>query len=148
MSFLCPVCAYPNLYGPPHNAEGGGSDEICPYCGFQFGYDDDSELIRYSEWREKWIALGSKWFSNGRPPPENWDPARQQQNLPPTIFTIGTCPVCGFPELGSQDMCPRCKYQFDGHDTTARRIEWRRAWCHGFTSYQLEWKQLRSVLYS
>ena len=36
----CPVCGYDGLYEPPYNEKGSGSYEICPCCGFQFGYDD------------------------------------------------------------------------------------------------------------
>jgi rubrerythrin len=40
-SFVCPVCGFPDLTEQPRYADGGSSDEICPSCGFQFGYDDD-----------------------------------------------------------------------------------------------------------
>jgi hypothetical protein len=29
------------LYEPPYDERGLPSDEICPCCGFHFGYDDD-----------------------------------------------------------------------------------------------------------
>lgn len=40
MMYTCPVCNYNELDEPPYNTHGYGSDEICPCCVFQFGYDD------------------------------------------------------------------------------------------------------------
>jgi len=54
----CPVCGYPELDEPPRSSSGGGSDEICPSCGFQFGLDDEDGGIGYATWRERWIAAG------------------------------------------------------------------------------------------
>ena len=42
-TFVCPACGYDKLEEPPWrdpDAVGGGSDEICPNCKLQFGYDD------------------------------------------------------------------------------------------------------------
>lgn len=79
MSYQCPVCGYPGLEDPPHTAEGGASDEICPSCGFQFGYDDDACGISYEQWREEWIAAGTPWSGIGIRPPLNWNPSEQLQ---------------------------------------------------------------------
>ena len=38
-SFACPACGYPDLAEAPWS-ESGGSFEICPSCGIQFGYTD------------------------------------------------------------------------------------------------------------
>jgi hypothetical protein len=44
------------------------SDEICPHCGIQFGYDDaaggspERQMI-YRLWREAWIANGRQPLS-------------------------------------------------------------------------------------
>jgi hypothetical protein len=58
--FSCPVCAYPDLSEPPWTDEGIGSQEICPRCGIQFGYDDAAggdaakrERI-HAEWRDRY----------------------------------------------------------------------------------------------
>ena len=40
---MCPVCGFVGLAVSPYNEAGGGSFEICPCCGFEFGFDDDSE---------------------------------------------------------------------------------------------------------
>jgi len=55
----CPVCGYPKLREPPYTAESGGSFEICPSCGIQFGYMDARDDLReevYRRWREAWEA--------------------------------------------------------------------------------------------
>jgi len=71
----CLVCGYPELDEPPRSNNGGGSYEICPSCGFQFGVDDD-EGIAYATWRERWIAAGMTWSSIGRARPATWNPAK------------------------------------------------------------------------
>ena len=83
----CPVCGYPDLYEPPWS-DGSPSDEICPCCGTQFGYDDasgadDDGLMRqrYQHLRDAWIASGSRWFSKGRRPPRDWNATKQLASL-------------------------------------------------------------------
>jgi len=59
----CPVCGFALSFLPW--SEGLPSDEICPRCGIQFGYDDvaGGDLKKrdkvYSHWRDRWIAAGS-----------------------------------------------------------------------------------------
>ena len=36
---ICPACGYDGLEEPPWT-DGSASDEICPSCGIQFGYED------------------------------------------------------------------------------------------------------------
>jgi hypothetical protein len=89
-ALTCPVCGYPDLDEPAYYENGAGSDDICPSCGFQFGYSDDSFGINdpetqtfHKQWREKWIAGGMKF----KHPPSsgdkllNWDPVRQLLNI-------------------------------------------------------------------
>ncbi len=67
----CPVCGYDGLYEPPYNEKGSGSYEICPCCGFQFGYDDfpyEEREQLFAQWRERWKNGGKKWFSTVRRP--------------------------------------------------------------------------------
>ncbi|GGF98327.1 hypothetical protein GCM10007304_10410 [Rhodococcoides trifolii] len=52
MNHVCPVCEYPYLKEEPRTAN-GGSYEICPRCGFQFGVTDDDLGFTYEQWREK-----------------------------------------------------------------------------------------------
>lgn len=77
----CPVCGYPRLQEAPRSASGGGSYEICPSCGFQFGVDDDDKGISDEKWREKWVAAGMKWQSHGIAAPEGWNAGEQLRAL-------------------------------------------------------------------
>jgi hypothetical protein len=65
----------------PRHADGGASDEICPSCGFQFGYDDDARGISFEEWRRDWIKRGMPWSSQGIKPPADWNPAVQLRSI-------------------------------------------------------------------
>ena len=76
MKHHCPVCNFPDLTEPPRSKSGGGSFEICPSCGFQFGVSDDDAGITYDQWRERWIKDGAKWSSRQRLP-TGWDAAAQ-----------------------------------------------------------------------
>lgn len=77
MSFICPVCGYDGLQEEPRTPSGGGSFEICPSCGFQFGVSDDDRGLGYEEWRQQWIAEGMVWDKGRSDPPQGWDPIRQ-----------------------------------------------------------------------
>ena len=77
MKHVCPVCGWPELSEPPRSESGGASFEICPSCGFEFGFDDDDRGITPDEARARWIAAGMNWWSQSRPAPAGWDPARQ-----------------------------------------------------------------------
>jgi hypothetical protein len=76
MKHNCPVCGYPKLKEVPRTQIGGGSYEICPSCGFQFGVSDEDCGFTYEQWREKWRAEGMKWASR-QEPPRGWNPATQ-----------------------------------------------------------------------
>ena len=77
MRHLCPVCGFPGLTETPRSRSGGGSYEICPSCGFEFGVSDDDLGHTYESWRAAWLAKGMKWSSRGQKPPAAWDPAQQ-----------------------------------------------------------------------
>ena len=85
MKHTCPVCGWPELHEPPRNASGGASFEICPCCGFEFGFDDDDRGVTYEQARARWIAGGMKWWSTSRPAPARWDAAQQFARLPPPV---------------------------------------------------------------
>jgi hypothetical protein len=72
MKHHCPVCGWPELAEPPRNASGAASFEICPCCGFEFGFDDDDQGLTYEAARARWVAAGMKWWSTSRPSPANW----------------------------------------------------------------------------
>jgi hypothetical protein len=77
-AFTCPVCGYPALEEAPRSSSGGGSYEICPSCGFEFGVSDDDLGFSYAEWRQRWVDFGMKWWSiEIEPPPDGWDAKRQ-----------------------------------------------------------------------
>jgi transcription elongation factor Elf1 len=71
----CPVCGFDHLKEAPHSKSGGGSFEICPACGFQFGVSDDDDGLSYEEWREDWVERGMEWTSKGITQPQGWKPA-------------------------------------------------------------------------
>jgi hypothetical protein len=81
MSYNCPVCGYPGLEDPPRGDATGGSYEICPSCGFQFGVSDDDKGFTYEQWRQKWIDQGMIWDKGRTKPPPNWNPIDQLNNV-------------------------------------------------------------------
>lgn len=83
MTHTCPACGWPALREPPRSRSGGGSYEICPSCGFEFGVTDDDLQIAPKAWREAWVAGGCRWNSRHRLPPAGWDPVAQLARLKP-----------------------------------------------------------------
>lgn len=81
MAYRCPVCGYPSLNEAPHARDGGGSYEMCPSCGFQFGVDDDDRGHTYARWRAEWVKGGMRWSSRGLKPPPDWQPSRYLTSL-------------------------------------------------------------------
>ena len=76
--YVCPICGYHGLKDNPRSSNtGGGSYEICPCCGFQFGVSDDDEGWTYDTWRSDWVKKGMKWWSKTKNPPEGWNPTEQ-----------------------------------------------------------------------
>jgi hypothetical protein len=81
--YQCPVCGYPDLTEPPRKEGCGGSYEICPSCGFEFGFTDEDQGYSYEAWRRLWIDCGMPWRNQGiTAPPDGWDPAEQLRSLP------------------------------------------------------------------
>jgi hypothetical protein len=82
---LCPACGFPVGFAPWVGLS--ASDEMCPCCLIQFGYDDYAEgdlrqrLEVYASWRRHWIAAGMPWKSKGRKPPPDWDPSAQLSRI-------------------------------------------------------------------
>ena len=79
--YQCPVCGYDGLLDPPRSQSGGGSYEICPSCGFQFGESDDDRGISYEQWRTQWISGGMVWDKGRSDPPLGWNPIAQLKRL-------------------------------------------------------------------
>ena len=80
MAHDCPVCGYPKLKEEPRTEATGGSFEICPSCGFQFGVTDDDAGFTYAGWRAKWRRQGMPWSSSSKRP-KGWDPIAQLQRV-------------------------------------------------------------------
>lgn len=93
--YICAVCgniASVMRHTKPESALETG--EICPCCGFHYGYDDMNASAEYSKdatpldiikiYRSQWIKDGMKWWSINplRPKPPNWDPLQQLKNIP------------------------------------------------------------------
>ena len=81
MPHTCPCCGFPALREPPRSASGGGSYEICPSCGFQFGVSDDDDGFTYASWRALWQKRGLRWSSKGIAPPRGWNARSQLASL-------------------------------------------------------------------
>ena len=79
----CPVCGYPDLTERPRLPGGGGSYEICPSCGFEFGVTDDDRGHSYEQWRARWVEHGMQWdaANTESSPPPGWQPTQQLQRL-------------------------------------------------------------------
>ncbi len=81
----CPACGY-HLDFEPWTKD-SPSDEICPCCGIQFGYDDaagndmEERKLIYERWRNRWIKEGMLWYSQGISQPQNWNGIEQLRNL-------------------------------------------------------------------
>lgn len=87
---FCPVCGLSLWFKPWRNSS--PSDEICPFCGTQFGYSDvvrfkNDPVVTancYSQLRQLWIDGGMKWHSSNDPSdsqPVDWNPKKQLQNI-------------------------------------------------------------------
>lgn len=74
--FICPVCGFDGLLEPAYNEQGSGSFEICPSCGFEYGYDDDDLGVTHEEHLAQWLAAGAEWF-DPEARPADWDLATQ-----------------------------------------------------------------------
>ncbi|MBO0684969.1 MAG: hypothetical protein J2P45_17600 [Candidatus Dormibacteraeota bacterium] len=79
--YRCPVCGWPKLDEPARTAESGASYEICPSCGFQFGFSDEALGRTYEDWRREWVEAGMPWHSRGIRRPWGWNPKAQLDAL-------------------------------------------------------------------
>jgi len=75
---FCPVCGFDQLKERVNN--NSSSYEICPCCGFEFGFDDDLKGNNYEIYRENWIEDGAQWFIK-KQRPENWSLKQQLLNI-------------------------------------------------------------------
>jgi rubredoxin len=79
----CPVCGWPKLHEAPRSKSGGGSYEICPSCGFEFGVSDDDEGHTHASWRAACVERGMPWSSVAQAAPAQWDPEQQLRGTKP-----------------------------------------------------------------
>lgn len=77
----CPACGWNHLQETPRTRSGGGSFEICPSCGFQFGVSDDDAGHSYADWRADWVKRGMPWSSQAKPAPKEWNPEAQLRRV-------------------------------------------------------------------
>jgi rubredoxin len=77
----CPVCGWPKLRDAPRTKSGGGSFEICPSCGFEFGVSDDDQGHTYEGWRAAWVQRGMPWSSQAQSAPAKWKPVEQMRRV-------------------------------------------------------------------
>lgn len=78
--YICPVCGYDRLDERPYDIIGEPSFNICPCCGFEYGFDDMNCGYTFESYRNKWINDGAKWFSK-KEKPRNWNLEEQLKNL-------------------------------------------------------------------
>lgn len=78
--FTCLVCGYNKLEEIPYDKCGNASYEICPCCGFEFGFDDYSEGNSFHEYRNQWIESGAEWFHKSSKP-KKWAIKDQLKNI-------------------------------------------------------------------
>lgn len=76
---VCPVCGFSGLKNEPYEGT-VPSYEICPCCGFEFGFDDYSEGWTHEQYRDKWIQSGMIWF-DPKLKPTDWNSEQQLKNI-------------------------------------------------------------------
>ena len=58
--FVCPICGCGHLKEAPFGLNNEPSFEICPDCGFEFGFDGNNDPAVLDEYRQRWIKNGRK----------------------------------------------------------------------------------------
>lgn len=78
--YICPVCGFNKLNELPFDKNGEPSHEICPCCGFEFGFNEVHGAGGFNVFRVRWIQSGAKWFMPAAKP-LRWDLKKQLENL-------------------------------------------------------------------
>lgn len=102
MRYICFVCGFDGLNEQFYiDDQFSSTFEICPCCGFQYGYHDLNGSDEYPEnfkerdiiiaYRKEWIQNGMKWWSEEDGEPDerkhlNWNPHEQLKNIPPEFL--------------------------------------------------------------
>ncbi len=95
--WACPVCFEPVLSARPYerwppddllaltipyvDSLGSPSYEVCPSCGFEFGFDDDPGTapgVSFQEYREQWVDQGRPLFAGGEFMPNTSKPKHNE----------------------------------------------------------------------
>ena len=77
---FCPVCGYPlGNYNPWGDDGKTPTFDICPCCGVEWGNEDYTTESR-TEYRNKWLADGAKWFETQKKP-VNWNLEEQLKDI-------------------------------------------------------------------
>jgi RNA polymerase subunit RPABC4/transcription elongation factor Spt4 len=83
--YICPVCGYHGLAeNPGPDPKYWGSHEICPSCGWQFGYNNPNGLLQY---RALWVEAGANWFFPEKQP-RDWRLVSQLANIGLTVQDV------------------------------------------------------------
>ena len=77
---MCPVCGFDGLQEPPYDEHNAPSYEICPCCGFEFGFDEAFSQDTFDSFRQKWLKSGAQWFTPELKP-KTWDLKKQLSRL-------------------------------------------------------------------
>lgn len=77
---FCPACGYPlGNYNPWGDDGKTPTFDICPCCGVEWGNEDYTTESR-TEYRNKWLADGAKWFEPQKKP-VNWNLEEQLKDI-------------------------------------------------------------------
>ncbi len=60
--YICPVCKFDGLKEAAFGPGNEPSYEVCPCCGFEFGFDGGNDPVVFAEYYQRWTQNGSKWF--------------------------------------------------------------------------------------
>ena len=77
---FCRVCGLFHEDAPWGESGTYPTFNICECCGVEFGYEDVS-VNSVKAYRNKWLSLGSIWFSI-KFKPSNWNIDEQLKNIP------------------------------------------------------------------
>lgn len=81
----CPICGYNELEANPGSSPRfWGSQEICPSCGWQFGYNNPATIKHY---RAEWVEAGAHWFFPEKQP-AHWNVAAQLAHIGLTVDDV------------------------------------------------------------
>ena len=77
--YHCTVCGLPLGFAPWGKDKNSPTYNICPCCGVEWGNEDYTTASR-TEYRNKWLAAGAKWFEPQKKP-ANWNLEEQLNNI-------------------------------------------------------------------